>query len=129
MEPVSQSRKDVWIALSDLFLDTDVTLSYDYIRRVCAGSNFTLQELNHILINEVAPVCSVNLLSVAGEWAGFNEEWLVGSIIKRSYKKRTAIGWISRLYRKVIFRKYIQEHWVKLEADISKARKRVGIGR
>ena len=32
-------REQVWIAQSDLFLDTDVRLSFAYIARVAAGSD------------------------------------------------------------------------------------------
>ncbi|MFT5046153.1 MAG: hypothetical protein ACI8UP_003132 [Porticoccaceae bacterium] len=36
-------------------MDTDVTLSYDYIARVCAESKYSVAELECMLFNEVVP--------------------------------------------------------------------------
>jgi hypothetical protein len=80
-------RRAVWIAQSDLFLDTDVRLSFAYIARVAAASKYTLEELEAICRDEVAPIVESNLLQVAGEWAGFPDEWLVESIVSRLERK------------------------------------------
>ena len=77
------ARRPVWDALSTLFLDTDVSLMLDYRARVLAESPYTLDELEAILIDEVYPVCRVNLLSIAGEWAAFDPEWLEARILRR----------------------------------------------
>lgn len=76
-------RREVWIALSDLFLDTDVRLNFAYIARVLAASRYTLEELEAICRDEVAPAVESNLLDIAGDWAGFPEEWLIGQITAR----------------------------------------------
>jgi hypothetical protein len=113
-----KKRKAVWIALSDLFLDTDVSLAYGYIGRVCADSAFTLDELKEILMDEVAPVCSRNLLSVAGEWSGFEEEWLV-SAIREGIKVRQGIfRKILKPISKNFFIARIEEDWKNLELII-----------
>ena len=65
-----QARRAVWQALSDLFLDTDTSLSRDWRVRELARSPYSVDELEEILITEVYPVCRGNLLSIAGEWAG-----------------------------------------------------------
>lgn len=118
-----KDRKDVWIALSDLFLDTDVSLNYDYISRVCAASEYSLEELKKILENEVAPVCYINLLIVAGEWVGFDEEWLVNKISKRIRKQKSILHLIFKPLRKYGFNQYLKGHWQKLEIDIIEKRK------
>lgn len=82
------ARRPVWIALSELFLDTDVRIWYVNILRALAASPYTEEQLRFILDNEVAPVLEGNLLSVAGEWAGFDESWLVGAIAERCCKRR-----------------------------------------
>lgn len=82
-EEIVAIRKPVWLALSDLFLDTDTRLSYAYIARTAATSPYSVEELGRILASEVAPVVQSNLDSVAGEWAGFHEEWLFESIAAR----------------------------------------------
>lgn len=86
-------RHRVWIALSDLFLDTDVSIHFDYIEQELAASSFSDTKLDLILRDEVAPVCLPNLHEIAGEWAGFQPEYLVRSI--EAYLKRPA--WLRRM--------------------------------
>lgn len=74
------ARIPVWTALSDLYLDTDVALSYDHIVRTLAASPYPLDALRNILIDEVHPALCANLLQVAGEWAGFEPAWLVACL-------------------------------------------------
>jgi hypothetical protein len=79
-----ENRSPVWQALSDLFLDTDTSLSRDWRTRELARSPYSLEELEEILITEVYPACRANLFSVAGEWAGFDMQWLEGRIRRRA---------------------------------------------
>jgi len=88
---MDEARRAVWIAMSDLFLDTDVRLFYVSTARVCAESPYSQEELERIFREEVAPVLEPNLLVAAGEWAGFDEEWLVNSISARKPGK----GWMA----------------------------------
>jgi hypothetical protein len=77
---MADARRPVWIAMADLFLDTDVRIWYAHMARVLADSPFSLPELRQILDNEVTPALQGNLLDIAGEWAGFDNEWVVGEI-------------------------------------------------
>ncbi len=43
-------------------------------------SGYSLDEIHDILMNEVFPVLIPNMHSVAGEWAGFDEDWLYSKI-------------------------------------------------
>jgi len=81
------ARRPVWEALSTLFLDTDISLSREYRARILAASPYSLSELDAILADEVFPVCRWNLLAVAGEWAGFGEQWLEQRITKYLSRK------------------------------------------
>lgn len=74
-------RRSVWLALSDLFLDTDVHLWREGNTRRLAASTYSLDELDAILREEVYPACSANLSLVAGEWAGFDPDWLQQRIL------------------------------------------------
>jgi hypothetical protein len=78
-----EARRPVWEALSTLFLDTDISLVRDYRAKALADSPYPIEDLELILRNEVFPVCSWNLLSVAGVWAGFDLDWLEERIIQR----------------------------------------------
>ena len=75
-------RKPLWVALSDLFLDTELQ-DHDltFIAKKMHESAYSLEALHDILMLEVFPVCIANLHSVAGEWAGFNENWVIETIV------------------------------------------------
>lgn len=93
------ARIPVWNALSDLYLDTDVTLSHEYIVRTLAASPYSLDELHEMLMYDVHPALHQNLISMAGEWAGFDETWLVERIatIRRQPRWRRRIThWFAR---------------------------------
>ncbi len=85
-------RRRVWLALSDMFLDTDTALSRAWRVSELARSPYSLAELEDILVHEVYPVCSANLRSVAGEWAGFDADWLEQRILAL-----TALGQLAPL--------------------------------
>ncbi len=88
------NRKPVWLTLSALFLDTEQTPAMrgaDAQR--LARSPYTLEDLRAILAEEVHPACVFNLLSPAGEWAGFDEDWLEQRILARS---RAVLRWPTR---------------------------------
>jgi hypothetical protein len=93
------TRIPVWVALSDLYLDTDVTLSYEHIARTLAASPYPLDALHEMLMDDVHPALYMNLMSVAGEWAGFDEAWLVERItaVRRQPRWRRRIShWFVR---------------------------------
>src|SRR5262245_64306164 len=77
------TRRPVWNALSDLFLDTDVTLSRTWRIQQLAASPYSVEEIEQILIDEVYPICRSNLMSSAGEWSGFDLQWLEERILAR----------------------------------------------
>jgi hypothetical protein len=110
-------RKPVWVAFSDLFLDTDVTLIYSDIAQVCADSEYSAAELKEILFEEVAPVVSGNLMSIAGEWAGFNEDWLVKQITKPKTIFSSKVFYFLKP-RNFGLNRYIRGHWKVIEPQV-----------
>lgn len=76
------SREAVWIAMADLFLDTEVRWFLPAVAGAAVREGYDWPETRRILEREVAPVLAPNLLSVAGEWAGWDEQWLVAAIRK-----------------------------------------------
>lgn len=93
MNPASaelEQRRPVWNALSELFLDTELQpYEYQWIAEVLAKSVYTEKELEWILQYEVAPILSANLLSGAGEWDGFDQDWLAAQIQSCSERIKT----------------------------------------
>ncbi len=93
-------RRPVWNALSELFLDT--ALDEGDRRRIAVqlhASGYSDSQLEAIYGDEVAPVCAPNLMTVAGEWAGFDPEWLERSILARRRSALSKAGsWVARLF-------------------------------
>lgn len=93
-------RMPVWVALSELFLDTELQEEdHQRIARVLAASQYSEKKLDEILRFEVTPVLKWNLLSVAGEWAGFHEEWLREELVPKIDKRplfRPRVFWMMR---------------------------------
>lgn len=79
---VSPGRETAWLALSDLFLDTD--LDEADIASIAARLRATgigVEELERIYVEEVAPVCWRNLRTLpGGAWSGFEPSALRGAI-------------------------------------------------
>ncbi len=115
-------REKVWIVLSNLFLDTDVTIYYAHIVEQCAKSPFSLNELEAILKSEVAPVCADNLMTVAGVWEGFDEEWLIASIRKNRQFKRGIFSALIQRWKNRCYGDEINEYWLKLMPQIKQLR-------
>jgi hypothetical protein len=111
-----ERRKPVWIALSDLWLDTELT--EDDLRRIAEvmrRSGYKVEELREIYLFEVAPVVFPNLLSVAGEWAGFDEEWLVQEVTKQARRRSPVLRMLVKLgIGKTVLTFATERHWVRL---------------
>ena len=110
------ARIPVWAALSELYLDTDVRLFHDSIARALASSPYALDVLERILRDEVHPALYTNLLQVAGEWAGFDDAWLVDHV----QRVRRQPLWRRRLTHASFG--LVREHWRALVPMIHDAR-------
>lgn len=95
MTPLTETeiarRLPVWVAMSDLFLDTypfDWTIRH--ITRVIDEAGFTAPEARAIFRDEVGPAFAGNLLVVAGEWAMFGEDIVREEVLKHLARGRRA---------------------------------------
>jgi hypothetical protein len=80
-------RVQVWDALSEFYLDTSLDKEdLERIAQILARSPFSLEELRHIELSEVEPVCASNLSLLPGEWAGFTPDWLIPKCLERQRK-------------------------------------------
>ena len=84
-------RRPLWAALSDLYLDTEP--DWERVAVLCATSPFEISALRRILFDEVHPVVHLNLWSTAGVWDGFDQEWLVESILLRKRRPLFRLPW------------------------------------
>lgn len=108
------ARVPVWIALSGLYLDTEVEAFHDAIAATLAASPFPLDELQAMLIHDVHPVLFTNLMAPAGVWDGFDEDWLVERIRARGGRRRRGLsGW---------FRGDIDAQWRAVAAKVAALR-------
>jgi hypothetical protein len=109
-------RKPVWAALSELWLDTELA-DGDLFRIAGAmrRSGYSVGELRDIYLYEVAPVVFPNLLSVAGEWAGFDEDWLFAEAARRARSRGLALRVLVKLgVGKWLMTFATERHWNRL---------------
>lgn len=83
-----EMRRGVWISFSELYLDTDPVPAYAHVARTLAASPYSLDELRHILFEEVHPIVRANLWASAGIWDGFDNDWLCARIAARLARPR-----------------------------------------
>lgn len=101
-------RKAIWLNLAEFYLDTELQET-DYLRiaEVFKKSNFTLEEIKEIDLYEVFPTLQSNLNSVAGEWAGFPEDWLIQACTN-NLKRRS-----NKLFRLLTSLRYKNAYWMR----------------
>ena len=119
-----KERKSIWLALSEFYLDTELQDSdFRYIASKISESPYSIEEVKKINKYEIFPVLQVNLLSVAGVWSGFQEEWLVDkisdSLNKRNAIKRFGIecAWYLLKGMQLDYWEKLQKAYVKLQMD------------
>lgn len=107
-------RTPIWDCMQDLFMDTDVTLSYKFIAKRCAESKYSIDELEKILFNEVLPALRFNMFALpAPEWVGFQSEWLIKRVIEK-HRFGKSKPWI--------LRRYTLQHWNRVRPAIDALR-------
>lgn len=118
-----QSRKFIWIAISEFYLDTEL-LDYDYqfIAKTVTKSHYSLAEIKEINKSEIFPVLKYNFMSVSGEWSGFNQDWLIKNIIDSINNRNKFKSLINRFYY-YRFKWMFEDSWRKLEEVMNQNKK------
>jgi hypothetical protein len=81
-------RSPAWRALSELFLDTELQPDdHQRIAEVIRQAGYNVSEAEAILRNEVAPVFFPNMLSMAGEWVPWSEDFVRELVLKRMQQR------------------------------------------
>lgn len=110
-----ERRKPLWKAFSDFWLDNQLQdFEYERAADLMISSGYPLKELEKIFTEEVAPVVYSNLLSMTGEWAGFDEKWLCRKIVENIKKTESNFfyrKWIQSSAGKFLMTKMAQEEW------------------
>ena len=102
---------DIRDYLADIFLDTEFSeKDAKYIARGCIESGLSIEEIEHILINEVALVCLPHLASGVGPWAGWPEGW----VQKKLQEGNPMEIWKDFDFEKN-FKELISEDWEKVK--------------
>lgn len=83
-----ERRRPVWDALSSFFLDTELDDDqHRHIAQAIVASRYSPSEIQTILWEEVYPVVESNLSSLAGEWAGFDLDWMQQQILSGRHRR------------------------------------------
>lgn len=89
-----ERRRPLWTALSRMFLDNELD---DEDRRDMAqtivSSGYSPEEVLKVLWEEVYPVAASNLRSPAGEWKGFDLDWMQEEILSGRHRRT----WLTRM--------------------------------
>jgi hypothetical protein len=105
-------RVPVWSALADLFLDTQFDQpQYERIADICRKAGYPKEELREIFFREVAPAFAFNLFDIAGEWAGWPDDFVQSKILRELKPSRR----IWRTFKAAIMRHHMQKEWKRVE--------------
>ncbi|OBY60990.1 hypothetical protein [Pseudomonas sp. AU12215] len=113
------ARESVWLALSELWLDTELDeADLATIASTLAISGYPPEELEAIYRLEVAPVVWSNSWVTAGVWDGFDPDWLFEGC-RRNQKRRYSLWHRGRcrLLRKAMTAA-VEEDWRKIRAQL-----------
>ena len=114
-----KERMPVWNALSELFLDDELSSGdLERIAAALAGTAYTEEQLLGILRHEVYPACSLNLVCVAGAWGTWGDDWIRERIAPR-YDRRP------RFYLPAFNWSGIRDHWEVIRTLVAEQRAKV----
>ncbi len=112
--PGEKGRPAVWLAMAEHFLDTETRPDLPLTALRCLEAGLSPAEARAVWRYEVTPAVGFNLRSVAGEWAGWNETWLlerVAAVRGRWTVRRGPLGWLR--YRALA--PHLDAYWRSLE--------------
>lgn len=102
-------RLPAWVAMSDTFLDTELSEgSYRRIASVIVASGISRDEAVTIYREDVVPAFAINLLSTAGEWTGWPDDYVRERVLK-ARRSRVSSALLNRF-----FRDYTAGQWARI---------------
>lgn len=113
-----EERKPIWIALSNLYIDTELQDNdFKSIARTINDSPYSFEKIKQIDKAEVFPILRYNLLNVSGVWTGFQEDWLVKEISKK-LQNRNFVGRLLNSFKYLFFGKMNKVYWQQIESQL-----------
>lgn len=73
--------------MADHFLDTETRQDITHTALACVEAGLTVEDAHEVWLDEGTPVVGANMLSVAGEWAGWDADWLIAAVRKRALRR------------------------------------------
>lgn len=118
-----RQRLPVWEALSEFWLDTELTdIQLDWIARAIANSPYSFSEVRSIHNFEVAPAVCVNVANIAGEWAGFDIEWLKLRCTRFAHRRASYRHRINVFMQRPVFWFFTARYWRAVLPRVQKLR-------
>ncbi len=106
--------------MSEFYLDTELTSEdFDRIAVIFQNSGFTLKDLKEIDLFEVFTLLQPNLFSVAGVWAGFDEDWLLVECEIRYRRRRNILHRLNCKFWNIFFYWMRRDYWEQIEKRMS----------
>jgi len=113
MAMIKHNKLNLWVAFSELFLATEIQeYTFEYIAKTIYESDFTLEQAEFSLWNEVYPILEFNKLSSDGIWEGFGDEYILTNI---KFQKESC-----KIKRDVSVSKEIERCWTEIVKFYSK---------
>lgn len=76
-------RVEVWCAMADQYLDTETRHEIPRTARLCLEAGLDTAQAHDVWRFEVTPAVAFNVMQVAGEWAYWDQAWLVARIRRK----------------------------------------------
>lgn len=113
-------REQLWIALSNFYLDNELEdYHYHLVASTCNEHGLSFDEAKNIDKTEVFPALYSNLLSVAGIWDGFDEDWLVEQCSINQRKKAMLIFKCKCAIKILLAGRFFKENWKNFDRIVS----------
>jgi hypothetical protein len=113
-------RKPVWFALSEFYLDTELTNEdFDRIATIFQNSGLALKDIKEIDLFEVFTILQPNLLSITGAWTGFDEDWLLVECEKRYRCRKNILHRLNCKFWNIFFYWMRRNYWEQIEKRMS----------
>ena len=116
-----ENRKPIWIALSQFYLDSELTSDdFDRIAIIFQKSGLHIQDLKQSDLMEVFPLLQRNLLSISGVWADFDEVWLLSECAKRYQRRENIFYRLNCRFWNQFFYWMRRDYWNIIEQKMNK---------